>query len=183
MTLPLDGLPRVLGLDLSLTATGICHPDGATTTIKTRLDDGDRRLAHIVDAVELVLTRHDVDLAVIEDLPKHAMGAGITAMVHGVVRHALIRRGVPYGLVVASSLKAFATGKGGASKSDMAVAAYQRAGVEFGDDNQCDAWWCHIAGLIRLGQQPVPLPAAQIARLAKVRWPAELVIGEEPMRA
>jgi Holliday junction resolvasome RuvABC endonuclease subunit len=183
MTLPLDDPPRVLGLDLSLTATGICRPDGSTVTVKTRLEDGDKRLALIVDAVELVITQHDVDLAIIEDLPKNAMGGGITGMVHGAVRHTLIRHGVPYALVIASSLKAFATGKGGASKSDMAVAAFQRAGAVFGDDNQCDAWWCRVVGLVRLGMAPFKLPAAQTARLGKVRWPEELVIGEEPMRA
>ncbi|MFJ4681999.1 hypothetical protein [Streptomyces sp. NPDC088789] len=40
---------RVLGLDLSITATGMALPDGATHTFKTRTADGDRRLQYIAD--------------------------------------------------------------------------------------------------------------------------------------
>lgn len=185
MMLPLDSAPahRVLGLDLSLTATGICHPDGTTTTVKGTAADGDRRLLRIARAIEDALDRQRPRLVVIEDLPTHAKGAGITGMVHGAVRTLLLDELIPYALIPAATLKAFATGKGNASKPDMAVAAFERAGRKFSDDNQCDAWWCHIAGLTRLGAAPFTLPATQTTRLAKVAWPAALVTAEEPMRA
>lgn len=164
---------RVLGLDLSLTATGVCLTDGGTLTIKTRQKDGDRRLVHIADALtSMIADGSTVDLAVIEDLPRHAMAAGITGMVHGVARSVLLRVGIPYVLVVPATLKAFATGKGSGDKTPMAMAAYKRAGREFGDDNQCDAWWLRAAGLDWYGQPEFALPAAQRERLAKVVWPA-----------
>lgn len=163
---------RVLGLDLSLTATGICLTDGATLTIKTRQKDGDRRLVHIADALtSMIGDGSSVDLAVIEDLPKHAMAAGITGMVHGVARAVLLRAGIPYALVAPATLKAFATGKGSGDKTPMAMAAYKRAGVEFGDDNQCDAWWLRAAGLDWYGAAEFELPKAQRDRLGKVTWP------------
>ena len=46
---------RILALDLSITATGMCLPNGTTTTIKTNAADGDRRLQTIVDQVGLAL--------------------------------------------------------------------------------------------------------------------------------
>lgn len=173
MTIPATGPRlRVLGLDLSLTATGICLTDGVALTIKTRQKDGDRRLVVIADALaSMIGDGSSGDLAVIEDLPRHAMAAGITGMVHGVARAVLLRAGIPYALVVPATLKAFATGKGSGGKTPMAMAAYKRAGVEFGDDNQCDAWWLRMAGLDWYGQPEFDLPQAQRERLAKVAWP------------
>lgn len=169
----------VIGLDLSLTATGIAYPDGTTATIKTRQKDGDRRLLDIAEAIRWAAGEgqgpmgSDVRpvLAVLEDLPKHAMAAGITGMVHGVARAVLLEAKVPYATVVPATLKAYATGKGSGDKTPMAMAAYKRAGVEFADDNQCDAWWLRAAGLDWLGAPLFELPKAQRERLAKVQWP------------
>lgn len=170
-------VPRVLGLDLSITATGIAYRDGSTGTVGGPSDQGDRRLLVIEQAVTIAVGGEDidlgprVDLVVLEDLPTHAKAAGITGMVHGAVRTLLIKRGVPYVVVTPATLKAFATGKGNADKTAMAMAAYKRAAVEFADDNQCDAWWLRAAGLERLGAPLFDLPAAQRARLDKVAWP------------
>jgi len=165
--------PTVLGLDLSLTGTGIAYPDGSTTTIRTRFADGDRRLLHIQAAIADALDP-DIRLVVLEDLPTHAKSAGITGMVHGAVRAVLLDHGVPYVLLAPATLKAYATGRGNADKTAMAVAALKRADVEFGDDNQCDAWWCRAAGLDRLGTPPVALPQVQRDRLDKATWPTIL---------
>lgn len=168
---------RIMGLDLSITAPGIALPDGTTLTVKTRTQDGDRRLQTIVDQIGLALGEgpdgigDGVDLVVIEDLPTHAKSAGITGMVHGAVRLRLIDFGTPYVLVTPATLKAYATGKGNADKTAMAIAALKRAGREFADDNQCDAAWLRWAALDALGQPEFPVPAAQRARLAKVTWP------------
>lgn len=169
-------MTTVIGLDLSLTATGIAYADGSTTTIKTRLADGDRRLLHIQAAVTEALDP-DTTLAVIEDLPTHAHSAGITGMVHGAVRALLLDHDVPYVLLTAATLKAYATGRGNVDKTAMALAAFKRGGVEFTDDNQCDAWWLRVAGLDRLGSAPFELPAAQRDRLDKPKWPT-LPVGK-----
>lgn len=162
--------PRVIGLDLSITATGVALHDGTTTTILART--GDLRLVDIQDAIVRTVDGQDIDLVVIEDLPTHAKAAGITGMVHGAVRTSLLRLGVPYALVTPASLKKYATGRGNAGKPEMAVAAYKRAQAEFEDDNQCDAWWLRAAGLDHLGHPIASLPAAQRAALDAVTWPA-----------
>jgi len=165
---------NVIGLDLSLTATGIAYRNGDTATVKTKTSDGDRRLVDITWHVEDALRGDDgVDLVVIEDLPTHAMAAGITGMVHGAVRAMLIDRGAPYVLVTPATLKAYATGKGNADKTAMAIAAFKRGGREFGDDNQCDAWWLRLAGLDLLGVPEIELPAAQRVRLGTARRPVQ----------
>lgn len=160
---------RVLGLDLSLTATGVCLPDGSTFTIKTKTKDGDGRLLQIVDVLELAFS--DVHLAVIEDLPTHGYSAGTLGMVQGVVRSALMRAGVPYALVVPATLKKFATDRGNADKTGMAIAALKRVNREFADDNQCDAFWLRAAGLELLEQPEFAMPAAQRAALKVVSLP------------
>ncbi|WP_097933338.1 MULTISPECIES: hypothetical protein [unclassified Streptomyces] len=169
---------RIIGLDLSLTSTGVCLPDGSTFRIKTRAATGDRRLITIRTAIRAALVEHEPDVAVIEDLPKHAMAAGITAHVHGVVKCELLDAEVPYGLVVPATLKSYAADNGNADKARMAAAAYLAAGVEFADDkggDQCDAWWLRAAGHDALGAPLFSLPQAQRDRLTKVKWPADLL--------
>lgn len=165
-------MTAVIGLDLSLTATGVALPNGTTMTIKTRVVDGDERLLHIVETVMYAVTQSSVvDLVVIEDLPVHAKSAGITGMVHGAVRAALIARDVPYVLIPPATLKKYATGKGNADKTAMAVAALKRGNREFDDDNQCDAWWLRTMGMDWNGCADVLLPMAQRDAMLKVTWP------------
>lgn len=160
---------QVLGLDLSITATGVCLPDGTTQTIATQQKTGDGRLKAIEHAI--TEATFEVDFAVIEDLPTHAKSAGITGMVHGVARLVLLRYGIPYAVVTPATLKAYATGKGNADKTAMAIAALKRTGREFADDNQVDAFWLRAAGLDWYEQPEFDMPKAQRERLTKVEWP------------
>ena len=170
--------PNVIGLDLSITATGICLADGECWTTGGPAKVGDYRLVNIVHAIRSAcniskgLTQCGPDLVVIEDIPTHAHGAGVTAMVHGAVRVELIRASDPYVLVPPATLKKYATGRGNATKADMAVALYKRFGLELDDDNQVDAFWLRAAGLDALGFAPVVLPEVQRSVLGKVEWPA-----------
>lgn len=169
---------RILALDLSITATGVCLPDGTTSTIKTKASDGDRRLQHIANEVGLALGDSDYgdscDLVVMEEAPPGLKGPAIKAihMVHGAVRLRLIDFGTPYVVINPTTLKAYATGNTHADKTAMAIAALKRTGREFADDNQCDAAWLRWAALDALGHPEFPMPAAQRARLTKVTWPA-----------
>ena len=160
---------RVIGLDLSMTATGIATGDGGTFTVRTKAV-GDARLVVIANAV--IGVAQECDLAVIEDLPTHAKSAGITGMVHGAVRAALIVARVPYALITPASVKKFATGKGNAGKPDMAVAAFKRASMEFRDDNECDAWWLRAMALEQYRQPLMEMPVLNRSALAGVKaWP------------
>lgn len=69
-------MPRVVGLDLSLTSTGVAHPDGSTSLIKSKFKD-DRRLLDLYFGIQAAV--RTADFVVLEDLPLHAMSAGESA--------------------------------------------------------------------------------------------------------
>lgn len=156
---------RVVGLDLSLSATGIAYSDGSTFTVKPE-SSSDARLAEIRAEVRTaVFAAH---LVVIEDGVHRSPAAFDLGMVHGAIR-TILQTGPPYLLVPPSTLKKFATGRHNATKPDMRMALYQRTGVDLRDDNQVDAAWLRYAGLQLLGEPVVELPKAQVAALDKVR--------------
>jgi Holliday junction resolvasome RuvABC endonuclease subunit len=165
---------KVLGLDLSITGTGLAYTtandEAVTRTVKTRDKDGDLRLADIRRAVREF--GEGADLALIEAPTARSASAVISGMVHGVVRLQLMDMGVPYGTLMPASLKKYATGRGGATKTDMAMAAFKRGGVEFPNDNECDAWWLWVAAidyLVGLDRCPVKMPAVNRESLNKIR--------------
>jgi Holliday junction resolvasome RuvABC endonuclease subunit len=161
----------ILGIDPSLTATGIALPDGTLRTIKyPKLVVKDARLQHLYNELDAAIKEHGVTHALMEDLPKHAQGAGITGMVQGVLRLAMINNNIPYTTVAPASVKKLATGKGNATKPDMRMAFFQRTGADNRDDNQVDAFWLREMALQHLGLSEHKLPKTHTDALAKVVW-------------
>lgn len=159
---------HVIGIDPSLTGTGVAN-ETETFTISTDAKTVNRlQVIHRRISQALFL----VDLAVIEDLPTHAHGAGLTGMAQGVIRLALMDNLVPFTTVPAATLKKFATGRGNATKADMRLELFKRTGVDLRDDNQVDAWWLRQVGL-HLTDHPdrITLPATHVAALTKVKTP------------
>jgi Holliday junction resolvasome RuvABC endonuclease subunit len=158
----------VVGLDLSMTATGLAHTVSGSACwhlVKPKLAK-DRRLGEIKDRVRQYVD--GADFVLVEMLPPNMKGAGITGMVQGVIRQMLIERGIPYGDIGPSSLKKYATGRGNASKTEMSLAAMKRAGVELAEDNLCDAWWLWVMANDHLGQPVFSLPQLQRGELGKI---------------
>jgi hypothetical protein len=168
---------KVAGLDLSMMASGVCHTGtgddadwecqtGACWHLIKPREDKDLRLPEIKSRIKRLVTGHEFVL--IEMLPPHMKGAGITGMVQGVVRDMLLEEGIRYGDVGPSSLKKYATGKGNASKTEMALAALKRGDIEFSNDNECDAWWLWVMAMDLSGCSAFSLPQAQRAELQKI---------------
>jgi Holliday junction resolvasome RuvABC endonuclease subunit len=163
--------PRVLALDLSMTATGVAEPDGTLTTLRP-CAKGDRRLDEIAAHTAALCGRWGIDFAVLEDLPTHARAAGIVGMVHGAARVTLLVAGVPYLTVPPATLKTYATGRGNAPKPDLRMALYKRTGLDVADDNQVDAAWLRLLALDLAGNPELELPQTHRRALAKLALPA-----------
>ena len=160
---------KVVGLDLSLVGTGVAHTvEGAVCThlIKTNPKHRDGRLIQIRDMVRQYA--EGAELVLIEAPAAKSFTSVISGMVQGVVRVVLVEMGIPYGTLMPSSLKKYATGKGTGDKVPMAIAALKRAGLEFPDDNQCDAFWLWVAANDHLGQPVFDLPAINRESLKKI---------------
>lgn len=138
-----------VGLDISLTATGLVVLDGSlrlvhTQLIKTKPKDftsQEARYWHIAREIMLALRPHrplEVDI----EGPAFSMKEKRIYECAAVVRHELWKRKVEFNILAPSSLKKFGTGNGRASKDEM-VAAAQLAHPEIKDDNIADAY--HLA--------------------------------------
>lgn len=163
---------KILGLDLSIAGTGICRHDDAhgflAYTLPLAAKYGDLRLNILRDHVAAIAPGHD--FAVIEDLPQNAMAAGITGMAQGAVRPVLQDLGIPYVLVVPSTLKLYATGHGGADKKTMVKAMVEGARRRPDSHNAADAFWLWHLGMDHVGQPYCPVPSARRYHLNVVDW-------------
>jgi hypothetical protein len=185
------GERHVVGLDLSLTATGIALPDGTSLTARPRDLAGVPRLLwirrQVAKAVGLAPLR-DGSLApratvvMIEGPAFMAKGSHQWALggLAWSVYTDLHQAGVPYVEVIVQHIKTLATGRGNAPKVQMVTSARERLGYRGHDDNQADALWLRQMGLLTFGVEEVPLPATHLAKVpryvGKVR--AALAAGE-----
>lgn len=191
---------RVIGLDLSLTCTGIADELGART-FKPK-STGMERLGwvrhHVLSAVRSpemasggdagplmaepgwtmwtpVAGQDGRRLVVIEG---YSMGtARQSSHAHGlgelggVVRLALWESGIPYVDVAPASLKKYATGAGNAKKDAVLGSAIRRLGYEGDDHNEADALWLRAMAMDHYGAPVVTVPAVNRSALAAVKWP------------
>lgn len=165
----------VVGLDLSLTATGICTAGGAGV-FKPR-STGMERLHAIASFVAARVS--DGDVVVIEG---YSFGSKGNAMFNlgelgGVVRLDLYKSGISFVDVPPSVLKKFATGNGNANKAAMVLAAGKAGYDGPGDDNAVDAWWLRNLGIYAAGGNVPIAPGVNDTQhradaAAKIDWPA-----------
>ena len=169
--------PYVVGLDLSLTASGVASSRGWTETVFST-GKADATLAQRRERLVAISTvvhglAHHSDLVVIE-APAFSRTTGHMHDRSGLwwaVVHGLMSRDIPVVEVTATTLKKYATGKGNATKPDMRVELYRRAGVDLRDDNQVDAVWLAHLGCHLLGRPLLNLPQTHLVALDKVARP------------
>lgn len=139
----LNELDTVVGLDPSLSATGLATRQGLYT-VKTKPTDGDmidRGMS--VGYLVADLIPAGTTLLVIERPIVYARG-GTSSQLHqgiGAMRTILRQRlDIPTYLVSPSTIKKAATGSGRATKKQM-LAAARAAGAPAKNDNEADAYW------------------------------------------
>jgi len=110
-------------------------------------------------------------------LPKQQRIAQAVHLVElgGIIRHSLWSNNIRYVDVPPSNVKKYATGRGNAPKPDIRMEVYKRFGVDYADDNACDAFVLAAMGLDALGHPLIAMPATHRVALNKIVWPT---IGE-----
>jgi crossover junction endodeoxyribonuclease RuvC len=152
-----QSLMRIVGLDLSLTETGMCHwQSGHTPEVcSIRPSNGCRDFSRLKEIMERVLDGcAGADVVVIEGLSMgKAMGKAFErAGLHYMIRYTLWVRKVRTVIVPPSSVKKFATGKGNSEKNLMLREVYRRFQVEASNDNEADAAALAFVGAAIAGQ-------------------------------
>jgi len=185
---------RVVGLDLSLTSTGIAGiPDPMRREVpwvervtsepeskKPTVADRQLRIAMIRLRVLEVIGTHP-RLVVVEQ-PAFSRTTGQQHDRSGLwwtVVDALIRRGIPVAEVSPTTLKRYALGKGGGKGTDkdkvLAAVVRRYLDVDVTGNDEADALVLAAMGARALGY-PIEeaLPKTHIDALMGVRWPADI---------
>lgn len=163
----------IIGLDLSLVATGLAQLDpvgivGLRTIASSNRLRPEDRIVRIEDEVTAAMA--GAELVVMEGLSfgSNDPSAQERAALHYIIRIGLHQRKVPFLVVPPSSLKKFTCGSGAAKKEMMIREVFRRWGVEAADNNQADAAALAYLGAGYLGQLD-DLRKPQIEVLAKLR--------------
>ncbi|WP_327246578.1 hypothetical protein [Streptomyces sp. NBC_01320] len=165
--------PLVIGLDLSLTCTGIAG-EGWSTIVRTKTR-GDARLAYLEHEIGTFIKA--ADLVVMEG-PSYGHGAmaghedlsGLRVL----VRRYCFRHRIPYGVVPPSNLKMFATTRGNATKGEVRSGVADRYGHHtegVGRYDQADAYTAMAMGLHHLGYPLATAPDRALKALDGCAWP------------
>lgn len=165
--------PLVIGLDLSLTCTGVA---GAEWTDHIRpTTRGHQRLAYLLDAIGTFI-RH-ADLVVIEGPSfgggvkhRHEDLAGLRVM----TRHWCWTHNIPYAVMPPSCRALYAAGKGNAAKGEVRTSVADRYGIELEGRaryDEADAYALCAAGLDWSGHPLAPVPEKNRTALDGTVWP------------
>lgn len=171
-------MTRIVGLDLSLVSTGVALPNGDTTTLQARhADPRERRLNQLGTDLWRLLNPLTPQLAIVEGYSLHSPGPlGMVRRAEwvGVALLQLRRMRCPIVEVPPSTLKAWATGNGNATKPAMVQAALD-AGADPANDDEADAYLLRAIGRLTVDDiDPFADPKGRIRRLAladQLAWP------------
>ncbi len=165
--------PEVLGLDLSLTSTGMAGK-GWTRAVRPTLGiTGCDRLKWIRGEVQTAVIA--ADLIVIEG-PAYGVRGGQSghherAGLWWVIRCMIEEWCKPVAVVPPSVLKKYATGRGTADKSDVVREVTRRFPAFEGGNDEADALVMSAMGADWLGHPYVQMPASHRVALQSCSWP------------
>lgn len=172
--------PLVLGLDLSLTSTGVAGDSWAKTLTTWSLPRKGatraQRWARMRQAREQVLPFVDDAQLVVQESPAYSTGdmpgSHDMAWLWWSIYGRCAARAIPWVEVGTSTLKVYATGNGRASKEDVVQAvATRRRDVTFRGNDQADALTLAAMGLDALGHPILEMPKSHRRALTSVHWP------------
>lgn len=139
-------MSTILGLDLSLTSTGYCVlEDGKIKeigTIKPKTRGMERIECIDIGIDDICAENHVIDLVVIEGYSFGSKNthAHSTGELGGIVKYNYWKGNYKTIIVPPTCLKKFVTGKGNAPKDVMMMKTLAKYGIEFNNNNECDAY-------------------------------------------
>lgn len=145
-----------MGLDISLTGTGLVVLNDKLEIVRQSLitskpiADRFNRFHGILDSIMSDVRTHQPKIVFIEGYSYNSNGGSMfdRAELGGIIKKALWDKKVKFEELAPTSLKKFITGKGNAPKELMMLKTFKKFGVEFSDNNLCDAY-----GLARYGYE------------------------------
>ncbi|MFF9910653.1 hypothetical protein [Streptomyces sp. NPDC013457] len=168
--------PLVIGLDLSLTSTGIAGVDWAEG-LRSR-QNGHVRLSWL--RMEILDRVRNADLVVVEG-PAYGRGAQAghheLAGLWWLVTHDLWRRELPYAVCPPQQRAIYATGRGNAGKGEVRDGVRRHFGVEcdgVSRYDKADAVSMAALGAHWLGYPVTELPPTHTRALEGVQWPEQI---------
>ena len=169
---------NVVGLDLSLAATGLCNDDGpGVITYRMPHDATHYDRAHRLKTIGVHIDwmTRDADVVVIESPFNSKFSSWQLGELHGVVKVTLLQRRVPFQMIAPKQLKKFATNNGNAAKEQVLAAAIRDLDYGGHDNNEADALWLRHMGLawyLHVSEGDVIAPKYRLEVVRSIRWVA-----------
>ena len=137
-----------MAIDASLNESGICIFDNNGVLIYTHIIDnkkkliGMERLSHIKKNIEYIIKTKNINIVGIEDYSYGSKGQAIINLgeLGGVIRLYLYEHKIKFKTIAPTTIKKFITNKGNAKKELMLLKVYKKYGIEFENNNMCDAY-------------------------------------------
>ena len=176
-------MSKIMGLDLSLTGTGIVGIAPGEEPYKKLIKSkpGDKtplgeieRLLGIKAEIQIILNELEPELVVIEGLAfgvKKTTALAQLAGLNYLIREFLVLKKIPFLICAPSTLKKFIIGKGNGDKNLMLLETFKHYGISFTDDNLCDAHGLAQCGAAVVGENTLPLikPQKEVVELLKTQ--------------
>jgi crossover junction endodeoxyribonuclease RuvC len=137
-----------IGLDLSLTGTGIVVLDSTGVVITQDLiktnskQEMEERFDNIIDQIDTIIENYKDKIIYMEGLSFGSSGQSMLELagLHYIVRHAFWRYKYNFTVIPPSKIKKFITGKGNCKKELMLLYVFKKFGVTIEENNIADAY-------------------------------------------
>lgn len=172
----------VLGLDLSLTSTGVATKNW-TRAIRTKKLRSYPRLRYIREQILEVLIEARPQLVVVEGPSLGSQGSGFHQLggLWWMMTEVIDDAGIELAVAPPSNIKKYATGYGGGPKSGkdaVLLAAVRRFDWFEGGNDEADALWACAMGHQWLNEPLVEMPALNKKGLDGVAWPTAVTFSQ-----
>ena len=146
---------QIIGLDLSLTSTGVAVYDEDTDCITTDViktcnkHTDTERYYTILHRISNYFISKNVFFIEGYSFGSFSKSSSMSKLIElgGIIKYDLWLKGVPYIKVPPTTLKKFITGKGNAKKEDIKLAVYKKYGREFKTSDEADAFSLVVLGI------------------------------------